>query len=309
MSKTKCKSCGSSNSQKLFTSQNVHGRHLISSDKFNIYQCPQCQTAFTDVLVNEDYYKKYYPEDYYETLPKSYILKGAIGLLDNLGYTRHLAIINKYKNADHQRILDVGCGTGEFLNRLPDNFKKYGIEINDNAYTFIKKHYPNIIIYNKKIDSKEFSTSERFDLIVMWHVLEHVDNPHAFFKAIKKFLYKEGTLIFEVPNRDGLGFNIAKDMWFHLDTPRHIFHYNYTALKNILEKNSLQIVSYSADPFSYFHDLLFSLYKKFKQNNKFLDLALFTSLAPITLFIRLILSLFYPRRAEINTYVVKHSSS
>ena len=309
MSIYKCKICGSSNLKKLFTSQNVHGRHLLGSENFDIYECLQCKVAFTDVKIDEHYYKKYYPGNYYETEINIGLVQKALGWLNKWGIARRLEIINEFKPSRGKKILDIGCARGEFLNTLPDYFKKYGVEINKDGYSFVKNNYPNITVYNQKIDSKEFDTNQSFDIIVMWHVLEHIDNPNTFFKALNKLLSKDGVLILEIPNRNSLGFNLAKDKWFHLDTPRHLFHYNYACLGALLKKNDLRIASYSADPLSYFHDLSFSIFAKLKQNNWFIDFFLFVLVVPSMFIIRLLCSLFFPRIAEINTYIIKRANN
>ncbi len=306
MSKNQCRICGSSDNRKLFTSLNVHGRHLLGNEKFDIYECYHCHVLFTDVIPNYQYYRKYYPKNYYETIPNNGLAQLVLSWFNNLGFARRMAIINRFKPTG-KNVLDIGCANGEFLNQLPANFERYGVEVNTDAYLYIKKNYPDITVYNQKIDSTKFKNNIRFDIIVMWHVLEHVDNPNIFFKSIRKILNKNGVLIIEIPNRDSLGLNIARSSWFHLDTPRHLFFYNYICLKELLRKNHLRIINYSSDPLSYFHDLSFSLYNMPKQNNLFIDFILFIIIVPITLLIRLILSLFYPRAAEINTYVIKHS--
>lgn len=305
MSIYKCKICGSPGSKKLFTAQNMHGRHLLSRESFGIYECLRCKVAFTGVKIDEYYYKKYYPDDYYETVIDNGLVQAALGWLNKWGVARRLAIINKHGSVDGKKILDIGCARGEFLNTLPSSFEKYGVEINNDGYSFVKKHYPHITVYDRKIDSKKFDTNQSFDIIVMWHVLEHIDNPNTFLKALNKLLSKDGVLILEIPNRDSLGFNLAKDKWFHLDTPRHLFHYNYECLRELLKKNKLGIIGYSADPLSYFHDLSFSNFAKIKQNNLLVNIFLFALVVPIMFFARLLCSLFLPRFAEINTYIIK----
>lgn len=304
-----CRICGSEDNKKLFTSQNVHGRHVLSKENFDIYECLQCKIACTDVKVDGGYYKKYYPDDYYETAVDNGLVQSALGWLNRWGIARRLAIINKFKPFDGGKILDIGCAKGEFLNTLSNSYKKYGVEINNDGYSFVKKHYPHITIYNQKIDSKEFDTNQSFDIIVMWHVLEHINNPNTFLKALYKLLSKDGILVLEIPNRDSIGFNLAKDKWFHLDTPRHLFHYNYACLSELLKKYSLRIVSYSADPLSYFHDLSFSIFTKIRQNNWFVDFFLFVLVVPSMFIIRLLCSLFFPRMAEINTYIIKRANN
>jgi SAM-dependent methyltransferase len=138
----------------------------------------------------------------------------------------------------------------------------------------------------------------------MWHVLEHIDDPNSFFQALRELLAPDGIFICDIPNRDSLGFAFTKNNWFHLDTPRHLFFYNYTSLKTLLKRHQLDIISSLADPYYYFHDLSASFYGKLKQGNRLIDALSLVLIVPITLVLRFTVSLFWPRRAEINTYVI-----
>ena len=61
----KCRICLSDNVRLLFVAQDIHGRHVLSGDNFEIFQCKACDAAFTAVSINPDYYNKYYHENYY----------------------------------------------------------------------------------------------------------------------------------------------------------------------------------------------------------------------------------------------------
>ena len=294
----KCRLCDSDKAKILFASQNVHGRHLLGKEKFEVYQCCKCGVAFTDVEVDAVYYHKYYPNNYYQDAPFPNGLKWIINLLEKLVYNRKLRLIDKYLPKGGQ-ILEIGCGQGEFLHRLPEKFEKFGIEVNDKACQYIRKNYKEITLFEGKIEEIYFPHGLKFDMVVMWHVLEHIENPVIFFKTLKKILKKDPTLIIEIPNRDSLGFRLTKDKWFHLDTPRHLFFYNFETLKEILIKNQLKIVDYFGEPFSFPHDFAFSVI-----NKKVISVVL----APILLLLRFAIALFIPKAAEINTYIIKNQT-
>lgn len=301
--KMECKLCSSKKIRPLFVAGDTHGRKELSTAKFMIYECSDCNVAYTNININENYYQQYYLKDYYIEETKNPFLKTISNLIFRLSIARQLKLIKKFKPKGN-KILEIGCAKGDVLNALPDIYEKYGVEINQDATRYIKEHYSDIKIYNRKIDDPKFKCTVKFDVIIMWHVLEHIDDPYSFFKSIIKLLSDDGVIIFEIPNRDSLGFNFTKSCWFHIDAPRHLFFYNYRCLDKVLKKYGLKINRYLGDPIDYFQDLSMSLFKKFGSDNFFSKLFSFIFMIPSAILLRLLFSLFYPKIAEVNTYVV-----
>lgn len=300
----KCRLCSGEDTNLLFFANDTHGRHILSHDRFAIYNCKNCKVTFTDIHANNEYYKKYYPENYYCDEYRNALLNRTLALLKKISFFKKEKLILKYKPKGN-RILEIGCAKGDFLHSLPAYFEKYGIEINEIAYQYVKNHYSDITVYNTEVDSRYFSTGDiKFDIIVMWHVLEHVANPRAFIKALSNLIAEDGVIIFDVPNRNSLGFNLTKEAWFHLDAPRHLFYFNFESLKGLLGEYNLRIATYSAQKFDYFHDLSSSFLKMFETKKNLLNIMIAIPLIPAVFLIRLIFALFFPGLAEINTYVV-----
>ena len=84
--------------------------------------------------------------------------------------------------------------------------------------------------------------SGTFDLITLWHSLEHTRSPRDVLRALTDRLAREGTLIVAVPNFDSLQARLCKSFWFHLDVPRHLFHFTPFALRRLLEGCSLEVI-------------------------------------------------------------------
>ena len=334
--RAKCKLCSKKDAYLLFVAPNVHGRKVLGNNQFGVYECDDCNIVFTNIDVNRDYYRRYYPKDYYPKEPKNLLLKAMLNLISRFSFDRRLRLIGKFKPKGN-KILEIGCAKGNFLSELPSIYEKHGVEINKTAVKYVKEYYPNIKVYSHKIDDPQFRCSEKFDIIVMWHVFEHLDDPHAFLKNLLKLLANDGVIIIELPNRDSLGFNFTKSSWFHLDTPRHLFFYNYSCLSKLLEKYKLQIDCYLGSPIDYCQDLSVSFYKKLASDELFgtkrakpknrslvkekikppketsslhlggssIKFFLIIFIAPAAMALRLIFSLFFPKIAEINTYIVK----
>ena len=306
---TRCKLCSSEQTKPLFIAQNVHGRHILSKDTFEIYQCASCKATFTSIKVDSTYYNKYYPQDYYFDLSCNILVKKILSFLQEISFRHRLKLIRKYKSKGN-RILEIGPGRGEFLYFLPTFFQRYGIEINQIGYEYIKKHYPDIAVFNIRVDDASFKDDGlgKFDAIIMWHVLEHIENPSIFMENLSKLIAQDGVIIFDIPNRDSIGFNLAKSKWFHLDAPRHLFHYNYESIRNLLKKNNLEIISYKGNFIDYFQDLSTSIYLRYKKNSPVLNWLILIIILLPTLIIRFVASLVFPRKSELNTYIVKRKN-
>ena len=302
----RCNIC-ESDSSVLFKSDNRHGQRLLSKGNFNVCECKKCKIVFTDVNVNDNYYNRYYLEDYYHDGGYSFIINKILFFCIKYSFLEKLRLIKRYK-AEGSNILEIGCGKGDFLNRLPKYFNKYAVEINQKACEYIRKYYKDIIVYDKEIDASFLKDKRNFyDLIVMRQSFEHINNPKIFLNSLAQLLKKDGVLILEVPNQRSLGFRLTKKYWFHLDTPRHLFHYNYQSLQQLLKKCNFKIVNFRSSIFDYPQDLSRSLCAKYKTKNVFFNIVSLILIVPSSLMVRLFLALFVPKLAELNVYVVKNN--
>ncbi|MDH5573814.1 MAG: class I SAM-dependent methyltransferase, partial [Gammaproteobacteria bacterium] len=103
--------------------------------------------------------------------------------------------------------------------------------------------------------------NEKFDVITLWHVLEHIDDPVYLFNKLYNLLSDNGILVVQVPNSDSLGFKLGKQYWFHLDTPRHLIIYNKNSFNILCEKTGFSVSQIKNEFYDYPQDLLWSLMK------------------------------------------------
>lgn len=151
---------------------------------------------------------------------------------------RKLKIINTYSK-NEKALLDFGCGTGDFLKVAKQNkWKVFGIEPNDQARQ----------IANSKLDGLVFTPeqflkfeTERFDVITLWHVLEHVPDLNTHLALFKKLLKPNGTLIIAVPNYKSYDAKIYKSYWAAFDVPRHLWHFSRTAINKLMALNKMDV--------------------------------------------------------------------
>jgi 2-polyprenyl-3-methyl-5-hydroxy-6-metoxy-1,4-benzoquinol methylase len=148
--------------------------------------------------------------------------------------------VNSKKNNNNFTILDYGCGSGELINAL-SFFVKSKLYAAD---FFLKKPYlifNNIKYLNEKnILSNKFKN--KFDVIILRHVFEHIIHPHDFLKKIAFILKKKGTLIIEVPNYyNSFWVKIFKKRWPGFFFPYHTFLYSQEFLVNFLINHNFKI--------------------------------------------------------------------
>jgi len=256
-----CALCQSEKIKKIFVSQNKHGRHLLDSEeRFDIFSCLECGCVFLEKLdIDSEYYKKYYELGYYENTGAPIVSK----LLDLLGrflvYRKQKLILASLKKARGISILDVGCGAGNFLLKLDDKrFIKHGVEINPEGVDICRKS--GLAIYNQNLLDVNFE-NKKFDVITLWHVLEHLPNPVEMLKKIRVVLSDKGSFVFEVPNTDSFGFKYGREDWFHLDSPRHLILYNKKSVEKLCKLSGFKVIGIRSSFFDFPLDLFWSVSK------------------------------------------------
>ena len=160
------------------------------------------------------------------------------------------------------RILDIGAGTGDFLLECKNqNWEILGIEPNDKAKG---------IALGKGIkfgDTIEKLESNSFDVITMWHVLEHVPDVEHQVAELKRLLKPSGIIIIAVPNFKSYDANHYKEFWAAYDVPRHLWHFSKTAIEKLFDKQNMNLEDIKPMWFDSFYVSLLSEKYKFGKMN------------------------------------------
>ena len=235
--------------------------HLVSKEKFRLEYSTE-----TDMLVTQpipENLSNYYESNNYisHTDEAKTLLEKVYQTVKKIALKRKLALINKYHNTS-KTILDIGCGTGEFLiTARKNNWNTLGVEINDEARN--KSSKKNITTY-KFIEEVK---SSQFNIITLWHVLEHLKDLNGTITKISSLLDTDGTLIIAVPNYKSYDANYYKEYWAAYDTPRHLWHFSQKSISTIFENHNLKVVRTLPMYFdSYYVSLLSEKYKTGKSN-------------------------------------------
>ncbi len=202
----------------------------------------------------ENYYKS---DDYIShTDSKKSLLDKVYFLVKNYTLKKKLSLLNSFKS-EEKTVLDIGAGTGDFLTVCKNNnWKIFGVEPSSDARKIAAK---------KNINLKETIATfkkQEFDVVTLWHVLEHVENLQEYILSLKELLKPNGTLIIAVPNYNSYDANYYKEFWAAFDVPRHLWHFSQESIKKLFTKVSMEVVKTLPMKFdSYYVSLLSEKYK------------------------------------------------
>ncbi len=188
--------------------------------------------------------------DYLYNVIKSFTLKSKVNLIER--YT----IKNK-------TLLDVGAGTGDFLLKAQkSNWLVKGVEPYEKARNLAQQ---------KSVDVKEKlkEIHQKFTVITLWHVLEHLPDLENSIIELKSKLAEEGILIIAVPNFKSYDAKHYKEFWAAYDTPRHLWHFSKSSIEKLFRKHSMELIETKPMYFDSFYVSLLSEKHKTRKNNYF----------------------------------------
>ncbi|GAA3776912.1 class I SAM-dependent methyltransferase [Corallibacter vietnamensis] len=240
--------------------------HSVSGEKFELRYNESLDMLETYPQPSLQNLPSYYEsEDYIShTDAKRNLFESVYHLVRSYSLKQKLKLINK-QSVSGKTLLDVGCGTGDFLQTaLKNNWNVTGVEPNPQARDIANKKTNNVVYDADKIS--EFK-KESFDVITLWHVLEHLPNLEEQLALYKSLLKKEGTLIIAVPNFKSFDATYYKEFWAAYDVPRHLWHFSRTAISKLVSKNNMKVVKTLPMMFdAYYVSLLSEGYKSGSKN-------------------------------------------
>jgi SAM-dependent methyltransferase len=216
----------------------------LTGDSFQVIACSGCGVAYTSPRPTSA--DRYYPQRYRAYGPLLTRILGAF-------YRMRVARWAAWKR-DGGSVLEVGCGLGLMLAAFSQHgWRATGIE--RNAEVIARIHpMPGVEITTRAVE--ELPLEARFDLIVMFHVLEHIGDPVQLLRGCARRLAPGGRLIVNVPNFGSWQARFAGPKWLHLDVPRHLVHYTPKTLAATFERAGLKasefrFVSIEHDPYGW----------------------------------------------------------
>jgi 2-polyprenyl-3-methyl-5-hydroxy-6-metoxy-1,4-benzoquinol methylase len=214
--------------------------YTVSHREFTIQQCNSCYFLFTNPRPSEEEIGAYYQsQDYISHHDEAKDVMSKI-------YTsvRDYTIGQKVKMINEQSLkkgtlLDIGCGTGNFLGAIKENgWKVFGTEPDSGAREVASKRVGASIFQDIQTDALQ---AQKFDVITLWHVLEHVHQLNETLEWLTEHLNENGTIIIAVPNPQSFDASKYGRFWAAYDVPRHLYHFTKGSMKQLLEKHQMYI--------------------------------------------------------------------
>ncbi|NGY36710.1 class I SAM-dependent methyltransferase [Flavobacterium sp. XN-5] len=237
--------------------------HSVSEETFDLYHDETMDMLITSPQPSLENLGKYYEsEDYIShTDSKRSLFEKAYHFVKNIALKNKLDLINS-QQPKKGRILDIGAGTGDFLAVAKDNgWQTVGVEPSDKARAIAFKKEVSFVENTLEVESHSF------DVITMWHVLEHVPNLNNQIKELKRLLKPSGTLIVAVPNFKSFDAKHYGAFWAAYDVPIHFWHFSKKAIKLLFEKEDMKLEKVLPMKFdSFYVSLLSEKYKYGKMN-------------------------------------------
>ena len=291
----KLSSCPSCSEQKLTPFLKAKD-YTVSKEYFEIVRCQRCHLLFTNPrpLANEA--GPYYKSDNY--ISHSDTQEGIINKLYHL--VRNFTLKQKTRWIEKEKrggieLLDIGCGNGHFLHACQNaGWNIHGMEL-DPETAARAESLLGIDIYPAILDIPKDKT---FDLISLWHVLEHVYELDEYFQFFSTRIAKEGVLVLALPNSKSFDADYFKEYWAAYDVPRHIYHFDPMTIESLAKKYGFKLKSKRGQIFDSFYISLLS--HEYKTGHKKFALSLIIGLWSN------LLAYFGKGNYSSNLYIVEH---
>jgi SAM-dependent methyltransferase len=240
-------------------------RFAVESLRGGVAVCETCGLGRLEPMPSSEEVATFYPESYYGE-PGTKFMPTVERLVRWVG-ARHIGFLSKHLAAG-DRVLDVGCGRGVVLAPLADHgFEVHGVEISSDA---TEGADPRAEIRIAAHLGDAGYPEAFFRQVIIWHVLEHLPDPRETLVEVHRVLEPAGRLVVAVPNFSSLQARWLAAGWFHLDLPRHLYHFPLPALRRLLEDTGFEIesehhFSLRQNPFGWIQSLL-NLSKRLPRN-------------------------------------------
>lgn len=225
-------------SSREFTSYGQAKDYTVSHETFQLVRCISCDFLITSPRPEDSQLGKYYESpDYISHSAKATTAFDKLYAISReLALSWKLTLVKKFTPTPNPSLLDYGCGTGFFLRKMKQNgFNIAGVEPSMVARTHAEK------ITSTQIHQRIEAVQQDFDVISLWHVLEHVSNLNELIKQLKAHLNQNGILMIAVPNYKSEDAKKYGTIWAGFDVPRHLWHFEQNTMKKLLANHGLRI--------------------------------------------------------------------
>lgn len=240
--------------------------HSITKEDFTIWQCTRCTARFTRPIPQQQDVARYYEAAHY--ISHSDTSEGIIAklykLVREITLSEKRRVVQRISDLAAGTLLDIGSGTGAFAAEMAaSGWKVTGLEPDAGARAKANELY-NLSL--KPAEALYQLPDAAFDVITLWHVLEHVYDLDGYFANMQRVLKPGGAIFIGVPNYTSPDAQHYGTYWAAYDVPRHLYHFSPHSMAMLANRHAFSLVSRRAMWFdAYYIALLSEQYKHGKQ--------------------------------------------
>lgn len=232
----KCPWCGSNKAQINLWLKD----EFLTKKDFHICECLNCGLLYTMPRPSKEKIGAYYKSDEYYSHQEN--KKGFVPRLYEA--IKKINLKHKFRLASRDlpvgKLLDIGCGVGDFLHVAENRgWECTGVEPSEEAREIARQRIKGDLLYSEDLEQLP---DQSFDLISMWHVLEHVDDLKWQVAQLQRLIKPNGRIVIAVPNYRSYDGRFYNAYWAAYDVPRHLNHFNRTVLTKIFKTSGLSLV-------------------------------------------------------------------
>lgn len=241
--------------------------HSITKEQFRLFECDNCTLRITLHAPGVDAIDRYYQSAEY--ISHSNTRKGVVNFLyqeiRKITLSQKNRLIRSFYGQGHGSLLDYGSGAGAFVAYMQKkDWKVVGVEPAANARQIAKDQFGIELMSLSTFNALE---AAQFDVITLWHVLEHVHALNETVQQLRVLLKPDGRIYIAVPNYTSMDAAYFGPCWAAYDVPRHLYHFSPPAMRQLMSRNQLKV--YSIKPMwfdSFYVSMLSTQYQAGKVN-------------------------------------------
>lgn len=275
MKTVKCDLCGSSDCKTKFEievsdktlryyrySRNIPQREKMTG-KQTIVECNECQLIYTNPRFSTEELNLVYSSDkiiggnwknfwylFNPKLPDTFETDKKKNSYNPNLYQWKFDIIDKYSSHEksNTRLLDIGCGDGKFVHdAIQRGYNAMGIDLSPDRVSKGKEMYnlSDSQIACENVD--DFSENQKFDIIVMWDVIEHVESPSLLLNSIKKLCHSKTKIFALTMSVDSITYKLFKKDWNYVNPTQHLHYFSHSTMKKLFQKSDFKFIGVEMD--------------------------------------------------------------
>ncbi|WP_295117346.1 class I SAM-dependent methyltransferase [uncultured Chitinophaga sp.] len=249
-----CPLCGSDKVNQALSAKD----YTVSKSDFEIWHCAHCTGRFTQHVPDGANIGAYYKSEEYISHSET-----KEGIVNRLYHSARKITLRSKQNwvksavkLKEGSLLDIGAGTGAFAHYMQQTgWKVTCLEPDADARANAEALYKLNALPSDELFTLQ---AQQFDVVTMWHVLEHVHNLHGYLEQIKRVLKPGGALLIAVPNYTSKDAQHYGEYWAAYDVPRHLYHFSPASMQNMLQAHGISIVKKHPMVFDAFYVSLLS---------------------------------------------------